>query len=249
MRVLGIDVDADLMHRWRGWLMPAAQPYLVPTGLAAELGLADEPDRLTPELRDTFELYDPAGSAVAWLTGRQARELPAAVRTAQPAAHRWPSRDETRTVARVVRYVELGRRASRHRDVDPRTWRAAAGLLPRARELTGRFPAGSGPNCFGAVLAASGVDGAELVWMQREPFEAWLAASTRPGGRDDEPGTVLVWRSGDGLVQHAAVTLGDGWALHKPSQGWMSPTKVLRVRDVKLSSRAPGRHLRRHRMR
>jgi hypothetical protein len=45
MRVLGIDVDADLMHRWRGWLMPAAQPYLVPTGLAAELGLADEPSR------------------------------------------------------------------------------------------------------------------------------------------------------------------------------------------------------------
>jgi hypothetical protein len=56
MRVLGIDVDTDLVDRWRGWLMPAAQPYLVPTGLATERGLPDEPGRLTPELRDTFEL-------------------------------------------------------------------------------------------------------------------------------------------------------------------------------------------------
>ncbi|BCJ32633.1 hypothetical protein Athai_01360 [Actinocatenispora thailandica] len=248
MRVLGIDVDADLRHRWRGWLMPDAQPYLVPPEVAATLGLADEPARLTPELRDSFELYQPAGAAVAWLTRREARLLPPAVRAGQPAAHRWPSRDEDRTEARVVRYVEFGRRASRHRDVAAATWRAAGAVLPGARALAGRFPAHSGPNCFGAVLAAAGVAGAERIWMQREPFEAWLADRTRPGGSDDDLGTVLVWRSQDGLVQHAAVTLGDGWALHKPSQGWMSPTKVLRVRDVKLSSRTPGRHLHRHRL-
>ena len=115
--------------------------------------------------------------------------------------------------------------------------------------VAGRFPAHSGPNCFGAVLAAAGVDGADRVWMQREPFEAWLAEHTRPGGPDDGVGTVLVWRSRDGLVQHAAVTLGDGWALHKPSQGWMSPTKVLRVPEVKLSARTPGRLLHRHHLR
>ncbi|BCJ26506.1 hypothetical protein [Actinocatenispora sera] len=249
MRVLGIDVDTTRLRQWRDWLMPDAQPYLVPAGSAAGFGRTDEPNRLTPELRDTFELYDLSGRAVVWLTRRQARELPPAVRGAQPAAHRWPSRDESRTSARIVRYIEFGRRVSRHRNVSEATWRAAAGTLPNARALAGRFPAHSGPNCFGAVMAAAGVDGAERLWMQREPFESWLAERTARGGRDHELGTVLVWRSPDGLVQHAAVTLGDGWALHKPSQGWMSPTKVLRVEDVKLSSRAVGRHLHRHHIR
>jgi hypothetical protein len=147
---------------------------------------------------------------------------------------------------RVLRdYVEEGRRPSRHDEVPAGVWDAAVQLLPQARRLAGTFPAGSGPNCFGTVMAAAGVPGAEAVWMQREPFEHWLAERTRPGGRDDEPGTVLVWRSPDGRVQHAAVTLGDGWVLHKPSQGWMSPTKVLTVAECKASSRAVGRRLER----
>jgi cell wall-associated NlpC family hydrolase len=62
----------------------------------------------------------------------------------------------------------------------------------------------------------------------------------RPWGR---AGTLLVWRDGNRTVQHAAVTLGAGWALHKPSQGWMSPTKVLTVRDAILSARYAGHHL------
>lgn len=122
-------------------------------------------------------------------------------------------------------------------------------LLPGARALAGRFPAGSGPNCFGTVMAAAGVAGAESVWMQREPFETWLAGTTRAGGRDGDVGTVLVWRSPDGLVQHAAVTLGDGWALHKASQGWMSPTTVLTVADAVRSARSAGRRLHRHTLR
>ena len=73
-------------------------------------------------------------------------------------------------------------------------------------------------------------------------------ATVRPVLWNDDPGTVLVWRSPDGLVQHAAVTLGDGWALHKPSQGWMSPTKVLTVEECKASSREVGRRLERHRV-
>jgi hypothetical protein len=50
-------------------------------------------------------------------------------------------------------------------------------------------------------------------------------------------------------VQHAAVVLGDGLALHKPSQGWQSPTKVLTAHEVKMSSRARGRRLHRHLLR
>ncbi|MDL2344136.1 hypothetical protein QOL99_08220 [Deinococcus sp. MIMF12] len=76
--------------------------------------------------------------------------------------------------------------------------------------------------------------------MQRDPFEAFLAERTRPGGRDDQPGTVLVWRNAAGAVEHAAVTLGGGWALHKPSQTWRSARVVLPVRDLIRGSRTPG---------
>jgi len=41
----------------------------------------------------------------------------------------------------------------------------------------------------------------------------------------------------------AAVTLGDGWALNKASQGWMSPVQVLPVREVILRSRYRGLRL------
>jgi hypothetical protein len=129
------------------------------------------------------------------------------------------------------------------------TWAGASSLLPCARELAGTFAAGSGPNCFGTVMAAAGVPGASTTWMQREPFESWLTSATRPGGRDDVPGTVLVWRSvADGLLQHAAVTLGDGWALHKQSQCWYSPRLVLRTADVIAGSRTAGWRLSRRRI-
>lgn len=158
----------------------------------------------------------------------------------------WPSllRGHEREV--LGQYVEDGRRPSRHADVPREVWSRASVVLPRARALAGTFAPGSGPNCFGTVMGATGVPGAAEQWMQRDPFERWLRRSAQPGGGDDDPGTVLVWRSTDGLVQHAAVTLGSGWALHKPSQGWMSPTKVLAVPDLKLSARAPGRLLERH---
>jgi hypothetical protein len=122
-------------------------------------------------------------------------------------------------------------------------WSEVSTLLPGARQLAGTFPDGSGPNCFATVMGAAGVAGAAGAWMLREPFEEWLADTSRPGGSDDEPGTVLVWRSASGDVEHAAVTLGGGWALHKPSQGWMSPVKVLTVRDAILSARATDRRI------
>lgn len=143
-------------------------------------------------------------------------------------------------------YIEEGRRASRHGEVPEHVWSSAARTLPDARRIAGTFATASGPNCFGTVMASAGVVDADTVWMQREPFERWLSEKTRPNGDDAAPGTVFVWRSPDGLVQHAAVTLGDGWVLHKPSQGWMSPNKVLTVAECKASSREVGRRLDRY---
>jgi len=57
---------------------------------------------------------------------------------------------------------------------------------------------------------------------------------------------VLIWRSPGGLAQHAAVPIGGGYALHKPSQGWMSPRKVLTVQEVIASARQPGRRITRY---
>jgi hypothetical protein len=107
-------------------------------------------------------------------------------------------------------HIEEGRRPSRHDEVPERTWASAANILPGARTLSGTFAPASEPNCFGTVMAAAGVAGAESVWMQREPFEQWLSDVSRPGGRDGDPGTVMIWRASDGLVQHAAVTIGAG---------------------------------------
>lgn len=246
--VLGIPVGRRLIATWREWLMPVEQPYVVPRPVADRLGLSDERDRLTSELRDAFMLYGLKDDrALCWLTRPESRRLPQEVRRSQTTAHRWP-RQEENDVARVVRFVEHGRRPSRHLDVEESTWRRASEYLPGARALAGTFPARSGPNCFGAVMGAAGIVGVADSWLQREPFEDWLTAATREGGLDHEPGTVLVWRGDDGSVQHAAVTLGDGWALHKPSQGWMSPTKVLGVADAKFSSRSAGLHLQRRRI-
>jgi hypothetical protein len=241
--VLGIDVDAGMLDRWRDWLMPAEQPFLVPRDVALSAGLVDDAQRLGPELRDSFWLYGIGDRAVCWLTRTQSLRLPSEVRRDQPAAHRWPSPDRERDIARVIRVVAAGRRRSRHADVAEATWQTVSPVLPAARALAGTFPPGSGPNCFGTVMAAAGVAGAAVMWMQREPFEAWLAAASRPGGHDGQAGTVLVWRETDQTVQHAAVTLGDGWMLHKPSQGWMSPTMVVTAREAILSVRARGQHL------
>lgn len=135
---------------------------------------------------------------------------------------------------------------SRHREVPAAVWKAARRALPHARELAGTFPDGSGPNCFGTVMAAAGVEGAADEWMQRAPFDAWLDQHTTRGGSDDVPGTVLVWRDNNRAVQHAAVTLGAGWALHKPSQAWSTPRKIRTSREILRSTRTPGWHLTRH---
>ena len=125
-------------------------------------------------------------------------------------------------------------------------WKGAFPLLPRVRELAGTFSTGSG-NCFGAVMGAAGQVGAEDIWMGREPFEAFLRERARPGGRDEAPGTLLVWRSEAG-VEHAAVTLGAGWAFQKASQTWWTPRVVAPVADLKRKHRQRGSRLERWRL-
>jgi hypothetical protein len=183
----------------------------------------------------------PAVKAWAALVGPEVRQ--------QADGHRfvwWPSLLQDRATLVLPALIGEYFQPSDHSSVAASTWERAAGLLPRARELSGTFPVGSGPNCFGTVMAAAGVEGAAEIWMQRQPFEDWLSTSTKSGGRDDVPGTVLVWRDRDRLVQHAAVSLGDGWLLHKPSQSWMSPRKVRPVKAAVQSLRTPGWRLERH---
>jgi hypothetical protein len=135
---------------------------------------------------------------------------------------------------------------SQHTAVTATGWKAAGHALPRAEELAGTFACGSGPNCFGTVMAAAGVDGAAATWMLQEPFETWLRESTRAGGDDERPGTVIVWRDTAGTARHAAVTLGGGWGLHKPSQSWWTPRKVLAVRDIIRGNRTTGLRIHRY---
>ena len=144
------------------------------------------------------------------------------------------------------RYTRSFDPSSRHQQVSASTWNRCAGLLPAARSLAGTFPSASGANCFGTVMAAAGVEGAADEWMLQEPFLEWLDSACRPGSRDDQPGTVLVWRDQSGLPVHAAVTIGGGWALEKASQAWSSPRAVLTVEDAIRTNRSVGQRLERH---
>jgi cell wall-associated NlpC family hydrolase len=92
-------------------------------------------------------------------------------------------------------------------------------------------------------LAAAGVAGAEYEWTAREPFEDRLADNTtsfQGTKRDHQPGVVFVWRNHEGLAEHAAVTIGDGYVLNKPSQAWFSPRVVWTVQETIAASRYRG---------
>lgn len=156
----------------------------------------------------------------------------------------WPSLVEAGTDAVLKRFVTDDQLPCRRTSVSDAVWRAAASKLPNARVLSGTFANGRA-NCFGTVMAAAEVGGAAEGWTMREPFEAWLAASCAAGGGDDLPGTVLVWRDTDLAATHAAVTLGGGWALHKPGQDWICPRQVVTVHDL-IRTAPPGVTLHRY---
>lgn len=277
MRVLNVPVPPGLLDQWAGWLAPARQPFFLTVAEAGALGLETvlrAEAHLTPEVRDTVHEWSvpPAADRVAWLTEEDWRDLSPTVRRgllrAQVRHGRggvartrefadllpglggarfvwWPSLVSPAALKRVV---SAGGLACQREFILEEVWDAASLLLPRARELAGTFPHASGPNCFGTVMGAAGVLGATEEWMQRAPFEAFLRERTRAGGRDDHPGTLLVWRDREGRVQHAAVTLGGGWALHKPSQSWITPRVVLPARDLIRWCRTRGWRLHRSRL-
>jgi hypothetical protein len=278
LTVLGIDVSPGLLETWIDWLAPDEQPFFLTEQQAIEWRLPVDERQPTAEQRDTYRTYAVDGAAVrvSWLDESAYSSLPKATRAALvrtqvnhnrgavPTVRRWQAvlgrdiRDQAdghrfvwwKSLVReapeaiLPRIVSEDLRPSRHAEVT-----AWPSTLPRARELAGTFPPGSGPNCFGTVMAAAGVAGADQLWMQREPFDQWLAANTKPGGRDDVPGTVFVWRDSTQAVQHAAITIGDGWMLHKPSQSWMTPRKIRTVAEVRRSTRTAGWRLGRRTLR
>lgn len=251
--IVNIPITEDVVANWRAWFTPSLQPF--PRPKEATEWLAALPQRtpacVSDETRDTFYLY---GGDWVWLTRTDFAQLPEDVQRT------WRNRPQLPVIwdlrngdAPLWAWVRKGLTDSCHDHVPPATWHNARHLLPRAQELTGSFPPGSGPNCFGTVMACAGVPGAEDEWVLRETFEEWLHASTEPapaGPRHDhEPGIVLVWRNKTtGDVNHAAVTLGDGWAASKPSQSWYSPRVVWSVRHTIKAAREPGDRLTRYRI-
>jgi len=273
--VLGINVSASLLKRWREWFAPAAQPFRTDRLCERFADAAPTGHRLQPsaEVRDTFHMY---GGTWVWLEEPEFVQLSLMVRRALLFQRKATGRlgqlrssprrlvDSRRTDSRIVwwpsllhrvgdeplfTYVEDGVRPSRHREVDPTVWSAPRRLLPGVADLAGTFAPVSGPNCFGTVMAAAGVPGAESEWMLQGPFEEWLAehaVSIQGTARDHVPGVVLVWRAADGLAAHAAVTVANGFALSKPSQAWCSPRLVWTVRETINAARYRGLTLSRH---
>ena len=171
---------------------------------------------------------------------------------AQADGHRfvwWPSLIAERPQDVLQRVISEVHAPSSHKEVSAQTWSRCAHVLPAAQSLACTFAAGSGPNCFGTVMAAAGVPNAEEVWMHNETFDEWLSATTTRGGDYRTPGTILVWRNTLGMALHAAVTIGDGWALEKRSQAWSRPRSIHPVADVIKAARSNGEHLERHTLR
>lgn len=178
---------------------------------------------------------------------------------AQADGHRfvwWPSlvaRNPRVVLSRVITGSPDGAAGpaepSIHATVPEETWTRCSLALPNAKSVAGSFPTSSGPNCFGTVMAAAGVADAADGRVLQTPFDEWLGATCRPGGRDGDPGTVLVWRDGSSDPTHAAVTIGDGWALEKASEEWWTPRVVRSAAAVITAARARGQRLERHRIR
>lgn len=261
--VLGIGIDDHLLALWRSWYSPARQPFPVDglaPGVSAHVPVHD--GRTTAEWRDTFFLYH---GTWTWLSEEEFAALPPAARRALLSRRRarmrpkpqpvWPSAMSRQGDAPLLAWIESGVRPSAHARVSGRVWERARHVLPGAESLAGTFPdSGSGPNCFATVVAAANGllshDGASTAdeWMQTEDFAKWLSHRTSPWtgtDRDAAPGTVLTWTE-RGQLAHAAVTIGDGWVLNKPSQSWSSPRLVWSTRDLVQSWRLPGTKLSRH---
>lgn len=182
--------------------------------------------------------------------------LDGAVLHEQADGHRfvwWPELLEGIGPHVLASVVSRDRLPSRHNEVRAETWRRCARVLPQAQELAGTFVEAGGPHCFSTVMAAAGLPDS-TPWETTEPFDEWLRVSAVSTGRgssidlDRRIGTVYVWRTLDGTSFHAAVGIGDGWALEKPSVDWHSPRAIVSVPDLIRSNTYRGQRLSRYRL-
>jgi len=258
--VLEISVPAPLCRRWRGWFCPDLQPFR--TDLLRPEVASALPDRhvdRTAEWEDTFFMY--AGEWT-WLSEAEFLALRPSHRRALLAVRRktvrpklmpvWPSELATAGDELMFEWVASGQvRPSRHNAVPGRVWARASSRVPRAHLLAGSFSTtGSGPNCFGTVMAAAGEDDVDETQVGPDHFQAWLEQRTEPVAGtvcDDEPGIVFVWTE-HGDLAHATVTIGSGWMLTKPSQSWSSPRLIYTVRETVNTWRFPETRLTRYRL-
>lgn len=269
VQILNISVSPALLERWRSYLAPSQHHFFLTAAEAQVLGVATQPRdsvTLTPEQRDTYMTWRIGKDVdqVATLSAADFDALPINIQRQLIAiqvrhgrgnvplgrhfqdllpelpAGRFLWCPEHLTPEVVARLVGDHSRPCQREQVPQAVWDVAAPILPRVRELAGTWPQDSAGNCFGAVMGAAGVRGAEDEWMQREPFEAFLTQRTKRGGGDEQAGTILLWRSADGLAQHASVTLGGGWAFEKASQTWMTPRTMLPTRQLIAANRTRG---------
>lgn len=136
-------------------------------------------------------------------------------------------------------FVETDRLPCRRSALSSRHWHLVATYLPGAPELAGSFLSQSGGNCLATVMAAFGAPAVAERWVHPEPFERWLGRFSPLSERlaqasleAADVGLVIVWRDENTRIQHAAVTLGAGFVLHKEAQGWYAPRQVVGLEDA-----------------
>lgn len=259
-QVLGIDVDEPLVEQWRGWFAPSVQPFrtdLLPPEVAAAVPASEA--KPTPEWQDTFFMY---GGTWTWLREDEFDGLRPGLRRSLLAVRRrttrpksmpaWPSELASSGDELMYRWIESGTvRPSQHHDVPNSVWKRAQAVLPAAEWLAGTFPTAGGTraNCFGTVLAATGLNVSDAL-IRPDMFQDWVnehTVSITGTKHDDEPGVVFAWTE-HGQLAHATVSIGGGWMLGKGSQAWSSPRFVRSVRNVVDSWRYPTTRLSRYRI-
>lgn len=260
VQVLGIPVDRALIGAWRDWFAPRKQPFRMDE-LRAEVADVLPVTSVDPTMEwvDTFFMY--AGTW-GWLHETAFMALRPSQRIALMAVRRrsvrpkklvpvWPSELVRAGDEVIFRWIADAVRPSRHREVPAAVWRRTQHVLPDAQRLAGTFEtSGSGPNCFGTVMAAAGTPDTQQVQIGPDRFQSWLDDHTEQvtgTSTDGEPGIVFAWTE-HGKLAHATVTIGDGWMLSKPSQSWSSPRLVRTVREVVDKWRYPDTRLSRHRL-
>ena len=152
----------------------------------------------------------------------------------------WPqlwkllSKTEKYNVLRA--FVETDRLHCERGELTADDWQRVSKCLLSAHALAGSFLPESGGNCFGTVIAAFGAPAVAAIWVHPEPFMRWLesfvAASTLTSSIMPGLGDVLVWVDDNARIQHAAVSLGNDFVLHKEAQSWFAPRQVMRFGDA-----------------